>query len=187
MPRTLAALLLAVALLLPAASQARAEMQIHLTDPLAKATVEGRTDEVRRRLNDGASPNTRSAAGLPLLALAARADNVAMVTLLLERGARIDHGGEQGNTALHVAARHGSYAAAKRLIRAGGDLDAGNGQGMTPLMMAARHDQPQLVDLLLAEGADPGYTDYTGRDALMWARENAGMAVLRRLERATGG
>ena len=57
---------------------------------------------------------------------------------------------------------------------------------MTPLMIAASHGSLQMVRALLAKGASPTKTDYTGRDALGWAREGHRPAVVEALSRAQG-
>ena len=57
------------------------------------------------------------------------------------------------------------------LIDVGADLNSDNKNGMTPLMIAASRGNAAIVQALLAKGANVRKTDFTGRDALSWARK----------------
>jgi ankyrin repeat protein len=50
-------------------------------------------------------------------------------------------------------------------------------------MLAASHGNLQLVQALLAKGADPRKSDFTGRDALSWAKAGHRTGVVQALQR----
>jgi ankyrin repeat protein len=123
------------------------------------------------------------------LSWAARADRVEAVSLLVERGARIDADVYRG-TALTWAAAHGRIAAVQRLIDLGADVNARatfggptHGEGVTALHIAAQAGQTAAVQALLDAGADPTLRDllYDG-PASSWAEqgEHTALALLLR-------
>jgi ankyrin repeat protein len=127
------------------------------------------------------------------LSWAARADRVAALELLVERGARIDADVYRG-TALTWAAAQGRVAAVSALIELGADVDAqatfggpSHGERVTALHVAAQAGQRAVVDVLLAAGALPTLRDalYDG-PASGWA-EQGGHAELAALLREREG
>lgn len=94
--------------------------------------------------------------GMTPLHLAARFNQPAVVSLLLERGADADHVSENplAFTALHAAVAGASLESAEFLIDAGADINRRQGDGLTPLMAAAATGQIEMVELLTDHGAD---------------------------------
>ena len=74
-------------------------------------------------------------AGVPLLILAARSGDDAVVKMLLQYGAEVNWRNDDGNSVLHDAA---TSAVTKALVDAGADVNAVNGMGETPLLCATR-------------------------------------------------
>jgi ankyrin repeat protein len=127
------------------------------------------------------------------LSWAARADRVAAVELLVERGARVDADVYRG-TALTWAATNGRVAAVSALIELGADVNAratfggpSHGAGVTALHVAAQAGQTETVSALLDAGADPTLRDalYEG-PASGWA-EQGGHGALAALLREREG
>ena len=122
------------------------------------------------------------------LSWAARSDRADAVSLLVERGARLDADVYRG-TALTWAAAVGATSALSRLIALSAAVDhqAGfggpsHGEGVTALHIAAQSGRDAAVDLLLAAGADPSLRDslYNGT-ASGWAGQGGHAALAARL------
>ena len=113
------------------------------------------------------------------LHLAAAAGHVAMVELLLDRGAEVNRSNEGGATALHRAVEHGPCAAL--LIRAGAEVNATDARGCTPLHWAARHTVNDSVPILLAHGAAVAATDHAGETPLHRAALGGRLRVMHAL------
>ncbi|MEZ6197157.1 MAG: ankyrin repeat domain-containing protein [Planctomycetota bacterium] len=73
------------------------------------------------------------------------------------------------------------------LLAAGAEPDARQKGGFTALHSAARHGDLAMTEALLVHGADPSLAADDGQDALAFAREGGGEAVIRRLEASTRG
>ena len=90
----------------------------------------------------------------PLLLLAAKNDDNAIVQMLLEHGANVGVRDRRESTALHVAT---TSAVMTTLLNAGADVNAVNKRLETPLyvLCSARTPDAHLVELLLESGANP--------------------------------
>lgn len=185
MPRRLFAALavfVCLGLLWPAAASANMEVRLEkkVVDDIGRGDIDALTGYLLADGNPGARDNT----GQPLLVIAARANRLDMVQLLLRHNARPDQIDDLGNTALLWAAREGHREVAQVLLDAGADLEVPNRQGLTPLMAAVRTGSLPLVRLLVAAGADPRASDYTGRDAFGWAEGPRGPLLVNELNKA---
>ena len=102
-----------------------------------------------------------------LLALATKANSVAIVKLLVAAGVDVNHQDEQGETALHAAARFGNVECARALIdpvsvqRANIDIPEST-FAWTPLFIACVDGHLPVVDLLINAGADLDREDLSG-------------------------
>lgn len=136
--------------------------------PLQKAAAKGWTNVVTYLLDLGIPPNDTSKSDRgTALHRAARAGNLTLATLLLDRGTDVNARGNSRETPLHCAVRAGHRAMAELLIQRGAALDLQTEQGVgmaysgwegaqygnTPLHLAAYYGSPALVDLLVARGA----------------------------------
>ena len=97
------------------------------------------------------------------LMLAANANDLASVQLLIEAGASVNR---PKWTPLHYAASKGHTAMMRLLIENDAYVDAESPNGTTPLMMAAYYASPNAVKLMLEEGADPLLKNQDGQTAL---------------------
>ncbi|KAL8716949.1 MAG: hypothetical protein Q9225_005767, partial [Loekoesia sp. 1 TL-2023] len=101
------------------------------------------------------------------LALATKANFVAIVQLLVEAGVDLDYQDDQGETALHLAARFGHVECAKALLN-GSATQTANVEiaesvfGWTPLFVASVEGHVRIVELLVAAGANLENADTSG-------------------------
>jgi ankyrin repeat protein len=121
-------------------------------------------------LSRGGRVNTEVDDGMTLLMIAAKNGDVAMVDVLLERGASInDTGLNREGSALTLAVRNNHDSVIERLLAAG-DVNIGDCGGHTLLMWC---QDEEFRALLLDHGADMYQTDGEGGDAIMWACKGA--------------
>ncbi len=173
-PRPPAFVRLLVAVLLLAASHARAQGAL---DDFMIAVANDRAPQVRAMLQRGIDPNSVDAAGDPALLIAARAGNVATVDVLLDARANVDARSRFGDTPLMAAVLQGRVEVAKKLRARGAAV---NTPGWTPRIYAATGGHEELVRWLLAEGAAIDAASPNGTTALMMAAREGryGAAVL---------
>lgn len=160
----------ALALGLPRAAPANPEEHARFA-PLIKAVKKGDVAAARRLLDQGASPNARDiritkpslaersegsqrVLTHTVLMLAARAGNLAMVRLLLEKGADVNGTGEAEYTALIVAVGSRKDEVVRFLLERGARPNHRNANGDTAILFAADAGLTELVERLLDKGAD---------------------------------
>ena len=96
------------------------------------------------------------------LHVASSKGNLALVRLLLNRGADIDAQDIYGNAALHYACDKAQKDTVAYLIKEGADKDLNDNRGNSPLHHAAAADSMVVVNILLKSGAIPDSVDFTG-------------------------
>lgn len=173
--------------LLALAATARADLDIFgaYYNNVARAAAANDAAAVMRLVaGDGRNANNLDEAGRTGLLIAAINGNAQIAAILIKAGANPNLKDRLGNTALHAAVERDNVEMAELLIDVGTDLNAANRNGMTPLMIAARRGNRVLVKAMLVKGADVRRTDFTGRDAVSWARENRHPAVVQMLQRS---
>jgi ankyrin repeat protein len=153
------------------ARDAAAQGEINSLLILPRAASIDDYDSVLGLLQGGASVDTEGEDDRAALSFAAANGNMQILDLLLDHLANVGHRDRFGDTALHWAALNGRLDACRRLIAAKAEVNAQNGQGVTPLMMAIGNNRRDVARLLLTDGADVKLQDYTGHDALEWARD----------------
>jgi len=176
-----------IAVLLAAAS-ARADINLFGSyhDNVARAAAQNDAFKVRQLVGrgSGSNPNQVDENGRTGLQIAAINGNLQIAAILMKASANLDLRDKLGNTALHYATDRNQVEMAQLLLDVGAAVDPENRNGMTPLMLAASRGNIEIVRALLAKGADFRKVDFTGRDALGWAREGRRPAVVRALQRA---
>lgn len=120
-----------------------------------RAAAVGDLTEVQRHLDDGWEVAERDAAGNTALACAGPPGHVAVVRLLLERGADPDTVARDRDHVLADAARFCQPEVAAALLAAGAPPDATDRSGRPALEQAVAHADLATVQALLAGGADP--------------------------------
>ena len=159
--------------------------------PLVTAVQRGHTGVTRVLLEAGADPNRLPpGTGDPLLHLAVRTRDLALVKLLLEHGAAVgavsqredrqnpDHAGD---SALHEAAAFGESRLCEQLVRAGADPNAVNRRGLTPLHHAAGAGHVETAACLLDRGAQIDRQNRIGVTPLHWAVRHGQVGTARLL------
>ncbi len=164
---------------------------------LSAAAIGDDVETVRIALEAGVDPNAAGVTGLAPLISASYNGNLAVVSLLLAKGAKpnvvaqtpLMFPGESPKsgplalgsvTPLLAATAAGSYGVVKALLDAGADVNAKDGRNMTALMVAVatNHQDRALIGLLLERGADVAVKSNVGETAADWARKLGGAAAL---------
>ncbi|XP_061630392.1 ankyrin repeat and SOCS box protein 13-like isoform X2 [Phyllopteryx taeniolatus] len=114
-----------------------------------------------RGLRPGTRPLCRAAAGRR------GAGSSACVSLLMERGARMEARDCCYGTPLHVACACQHYDCTKLLLNAGANVNAAK-LHETALHHAAKTRRVDLIELLLEFGADPHARDLAGKKAVQY-------------------
>jgi hypothetical protein len=117
----------------------------------------------------------RTTSGLRLVHVAVLKSQSALLAILLEHGATVDHEDTPGNTALHAAAKNDEVDCARVLLAKGANVNLpGNNcsdgsERATPLVQAAaNYGSADMAKLLLEGGADKNAQDSKGFTALFW-------------------
>ena len=91
-------------------------------------------------------------AGLTPLHLSAMHCHTNVVTLLLDKGAKIDSQAKDGTTPLHLAAQEGCADAVTLFLARGAQVNARDNQKRTPLVRAQQWHEDSIVELLRQHG-----------------------------------
>ncbi len=124
-------------------------------DQLLDAVERGDVEGARRLLVGGSDPHSDSW-GFSLIEQAIDNRDIAMVRLLIDFGAALDHIEGDGRHRLHTAAGSSNNPQLVRLLLALGlDPHVEDRHGWTPLHHAAAQGYDRVGAALLAAGADP--------------------------------
>ena len=104
--------------------------------------------------------------------------NMAMVKLLLSKGADVNAQDREGRTALLFAVRAELLSIAETLIMYMGDLDLQDDGGRTPIMLAASKGHIDVLYMLIDRGATVDAANVSGRTALMYACRDGKLAAV---------
>ena len=120
--------------------------------------------------------------------LAAKANSVEVLKLLLDRGVKHDHMSHHGRTPLHHAVEFGSQDSITLFLSHDLDFDALDGEGQTVLHLAALHNNQEALQLLqdasLLHGVLLNRRNDYGQTALMLAAEKGNVAIVESLLKA---
>ncbi len=120
-------------------------------EPLWWVAQSGDVDLMRLMLDRGVSAR-RHPHSVPMLSLAARAGDPAMVELLIERGARLNARDPRGRTALIEATFGGHADVAAALLKLGAELGREDKEGLSALDYAELRHDARLLAVLTGEG-----------------------------------
>ena len=121
--------------------------------PLFDAAKQGRLDEVRSLVENGADVHLRTPNGSTPLMFAADGGSLETTLFLIAAGSEVNAANGSNNTALIFAAIKGNDAVAQALLSAKADVNAGNVNGGDPLVYAVMGKMPKTVAVLLKNGA----------------------------------
>ncbi|MDD2710254.1 MAG: ankyrin repeat domain-containing protein [Verrucomicrobiae bacterium] len=117
--------------------------------PLMSAALCGDEEGARFQIGRGEGVDERDDAhGMTALMMAAQKGHLAVVRLLLEKGADAGAADADGTNVLMWAVPSGNAAVVECLLAAGADPAARNARGLNPAMMAAMLGFKDIVQLL---------------------------------------
>ena len=108
--------------------------------------------------------------------------NDTLISVLIQRGAKVNEQGQYGRSALHYACSKGHVACVHELMRHGADVDARDKDEATPLRLAAYFNQPESIKVLLDKyDASINATGKFGNTALHCAACSGNLELVRLL------
>jgi uncharacterized protein len=122
-------------------------------DSLVGSAKDGRLEDVRNLLKQGADVNARTGKGATALMWACFFGRMDVVKLLLKNGADVNAKDARGWTALMTTAEQGHPAVMKLLIAKGADVNARNADNRTALTYAEGRKRDEEAAILRAAGA----------------------------------
>lgn len=127
-------------------------------------------DLCRRYVQAGMNVDVRDSDGTPMLNIACRCENFALVEWLVSCGCNIDPVSEdRGYTPLMDAVWKGNLEIASFLIQHGADVNRLSKDGQTMIVLAVGADKIDLCRLLVENGADVDIPDAMGMSAYGYA------------------
>ena len=137
------------------------------TGDFVRAILQDNDGFMRRILEDGFDPNTKTEKGVPGLYLALDEDSMKVARLLLaSRRTKAEQRNAKGESVLMMAAYKGDLDIARELIDKGADV---NKTGWTPLHYAATKGHLKMMELLLEHYAFIDAQAPNGNTPLMMA------------------
>lgn len=136
---------------------------------LHEAAAEGRVDEVKSLLAEGAVVNAKDKDGHTPLHRAAIGGHVQVIEVLLEAQADVKAKSNQGYTPLHASVGKNRTKSAALLLDRGADVNAIDCLGCTALFVPVVFGHAKVVELLLSRGANPNIRDKEGKTPLHMA------------------
>ncbi|MBO7244304.1 MAG: ankyrin repeat domain-containing protein [Alphaproteobacteria bacterium] len=149
--------------------------------PLTRACLTGSLELVKL-LIDSSYIDSRRIFNETALHLAARANQGAILHLLLQKKPNLSAKNKRGETPLAVAVEEGNLLAAEKLVKAGSDVTLDVLGKQTLLMMAVKRFDVDMMNLLLENGANLNQsTKLTGETALMTAVRGKNLKIINAL------
>jgi ankyrin repeat protein len=128
---------------------------------LHKAAINGRVDEVKRFIDEGADINAKDSRGKTPADLAFEKSHMDIVIFLAEQKDGVD-GTIDGVPLIHFAAANGEKGAIERLLTSGADIHSQDKSKFTPLHLAALNGKFIAAEFLIKKGADVNAKDEFG-------------------------
>lgn len=151
----------------------------------------GSVADLRRLLDQGLSPNSKTAEGVTLLMMSV--NDPAKVKLLLDRGAEVNAKSKARYTALLVASGYGGTTEVVReLLKHKAEVEASKGQAplynASPMFLATWTGEIATMDLLSKHGAKPnhrmllaGTAEASAMEMAVFNRDNETLRALVRI------
>ncbi|KAH0559274.1 hypothetical protein GP486_004212 [Trichoglossum hirsutum] len=140
-------------------------------------------------LLNGATYRVRNRDGLTPLHISAERGHVAVVRLLLDKGANTNDNVYDSleMTSLHLAAKEGHNEVVKLLADRSANLERSSSNGQTPLSWAARNGHEKVMEEMIKQlrkvGKNLEYRDKFGMTPLHWAAREGRTAIVKLLLR----
>jgi ankyrin repeat protein len=131
--------------------------------------AEGKVEDAKRALTDGADINSKDFRGRTGLMLAACNGHGELITFLGRQGANIDMKDAMGTNALSLAILSKQINSVEALIGIGADIHV-KMKGVPIILVAVSSSTVNVVECLLAHGADLSAKDYRGAHVAHYAR-----------------
>jgi RNA polymerase sigma factor (sigma-70 family) len=136
----------------------RSEMhQNQLNSALIQAVEQRNLEQVEALLLKGADANARNAKGISVAMLSMFVDDIAILRLLDEHGARLE---SDRFSFLALAAGYGRLQTVEYLVKNGANLEWRSSAGETPVFLAAANGRLETVQLLARLGANLTLQNY---------------------------
>jgi len=130
-------------------------------------------DSVKAYINAGAEVDVKDKDGFPLIMLAAAANQLEVVKLLVQKKADVNAVNEEyGTTAIFGA--YENIAIANLLLQNGADINHQNNNGETPLMAGVKNKNIAFIKWLLENKAKVNISDNNNETALTKAKDLEG-------------
>ena len=136
---------------------------------------------MRYLIAEGSDYKLPGSNGMTCMHLAAKSNNMQMLTYFKDLGLSIVEIDHKGATPLHWAAFLGCELTALTLISWSASVNCKDFAGLTPLHLAAINGNSQITRTLLLNGADPHVSDLKGRVPLDFARDYGFEKVIKAL------
>ena len=176
--RNLAAMAFAVAVIVGASLQLRADSGATLVDAIRN----GDAKAVQVLVKDPKEVNAVAADGTTALHWAAYLDDPTSTSELIRAGAKATAADRYGITPLLLAGTNGNAALMEMLLKAGANPNDARADGETALMTVARTGNAEAVNALIKHGANPNAKERSrDQTALMWAAAEGHTAAVRAL------
>jgi ankyrin repeat protein len=125
-----------------------------LDEQLLKAYEDGKLDEAKRLIQDGANVNYKDGCGWTPLHCASQYGSAEDMNFLVSKGADINAKTWSDWTPLHFTCRYGDTETVILLVSAGVDVHAKTNDGWTAILLACRYGSKETVSFLVSKGAD---------------------------------
>ena len=129
--------------------------------------------------------NATDGDGFTVLHMASKHNNVELIKILLDNGAKINMKANSGETSLHIACKHRKFNAIKILLTLSQidiiDLKDNNGESV--LFHAVKAENLPLINLLLLHECSTKLRNLNGELAIEIAKKNLFLAVVKILEK----
>lgn len=143
--------------------------------PLNEAAASGNLELVKLLVDKGAEVNPKDCFGgkcnltdgSPLHNAVWR--NSAIITYLIEKGAKIDQKNQIGQTPLHIASGGRCIDCVKELLEAGADINIQDNEGRTAVHMAIKRERKDILEYLLTHEANLNIAENTGKTPVHYA------------------
>jgi serine/threonine-protein phosphatase 6 regulatory ankyrin repeat subunit B len=133
--------------------------------------IEGNISAIRHALDGGFNVNEPDEYGFLLIHRACANHKPEIVSLLIQRGSKLDETATDKWTPLHLASISGAAGCPTILIKAGAQPDVQDKNGQTPLHLSVISRSPELAIELIALGSSKDIKNNNGLTPLEFAKE----------------